>query len=203
MKTKTGVRKEIQLAYIAIHDFFDNHGLETAEKEIEGILKSSLENAVWDKDMPGNLLYCMEQLQVLSSAAFVIHYNNDLREEAILMDSLSDPDILPVQGFVNRYAHSTPWNNFPRNLTASQYHNPYRAIKKFCKFMTEPQWMQVFADLTEYALCTDSIETTDSPYNILTLRKRLLQLIEACHLIEVRTNRENNKANEKKKLIKQ
>jgi len=52
--------------------------------------------------------------------------------------------------------------------------------------MPEPQWQKTLQALSIYALCNDSVLDTFPPYNILTLRLRLLQLIEACHLIHVR-----------------
>ena len=63
--------------------------------------------------------------------------------------------------------------------------------------MPEPQWQKTLQALSIYALCNDSVLDTFPPYNILTLRLRLLQLIEACHLIHVQI-----KNKEKKRMLK-
>lgn len=65
--------------------------------------------------------------------------------------------------------------------------------------MPEPQWKKTLQALSIYALCNDSVLDTLPPYNILTLRLRLLQLIEACHLINVRIeNKEKKQENAEK-----
>jgi hypothetical protein len=72
--------------------------------------------------------------------------------------------------------------------------------KKICSYMPEPQWQKTLQALSIYALCNDSVLDTFPPYNILTLRLRLLQLIEACHLIHVRIkNQEKKQEPEKNK----
>jgi hypothetical protein len=59
--------------------------------------------------------------------------------------------------------------------------------------MSEHEWKKTLQALSIYALCNDSVLDTFPPYNILTLRLRLLQLIEACHLIDVRMNNKEKK----------
>jgi len=105
----------------------------------------------------------------------------------------AQPDMAITQNYVGRQIQQTSWNYFPRSLTATQYHNPYKAIKKFCLYKTQQEWSQVLKELTEYALGNDTINDNYPPYNILTIRLRLLQLIEACHLLEVRTKAQATK----------
>lgn len=184
--------KEIHYAYTCMHNFFDHFDLSGALYNIDSILKSAGCNKIWERDTPCILLHYMQKLQQLCTAAFVIHYNSSIRPQAIVDEPENgQPDMSVKQHFIGRHIYHTVWNYFPRNLTAAQYHNPYKAIKKFCNYKAEQEWKKALTELTEYALSNSSINEVYPPYNILPLRQRLLQLIEACHLLKVRTSIKN------------
>lgn len=65
--------------------------------------------------------------------------------------------------------------------------------------MAEPEWKKVLKELTEFALSNTSIDEISPSYNILSVRLRLLQMIEACHLLHVRSNIEKAPPTEKQK----
>ena len=146
----------------------------------------------------------MENFRSLCTAVFSIHYNYSKREEAVIIPPKDNvPDISNTQNFMDdRFYKSSVWSKFPRHLTAAQYHDPYRAIKKFCTYMTEPEWNNYLKDVTEFALSKDTLDETYHPYNILTVRLRMMQLIEACHLIEIRSNRKKSKSHSSKEKKK-
>jgi hypothetical protein len=152
------------------------------------------------KKPPSSLLFYMENFRSLYTAAFSIHYNYSKRTEAVI-DPAEDgiPDISLTQNFMNEKYLSSVWSNFPRHLTPLQYHDPYKAIKKFCTYMAEPEWEKYLKDVTEFALSKDSLDEVYHPFNILNVRLRMMQLIEACHLIDIRTNRKKAKTKQNKK----
>jgi hypothetical protein len=190
-------------AYLTIHDFFDCFVFDSVRHKIDSVIRSATGNKIWDKQPPGELVYYMEKLQNLCSAAFVIHCDFSTKEEVILDAKENEhPDIFKTGWFFNGSFRSSEWNNIPRNLSAQQYHDPYKAIKKFCSYMPEPQWQKTLQALSIYALCNDSVLDTFPPYNILTLRLRLLQLIEACHLINVRIKNQEKKQEDGEKKVK-
>jgi len=177
-------------AYSGIHNFFDVFGLEPALEYTDSLLQAATSPKVWKKEAPSNLLFYTEKLKGLCMAVFTINDSYAERKEAILADPENDvPDIFVTENFIDTYYFSTAWNNFPRHLTARQYHNPYRAIKKFCIHMAEPQWNKFLKEITEYALSKNRVAEVYPFSNILTTRLRLVQLIEACHLLDVRTNK--------------
>ena len=53
---------------------------------------------------------------------------------------------------------------------------------------TVQEWKIFIKDCTEYALLKGTIADVQPAYDMLRIRLRLLQLIEACHLLNVRTN---------------
>ena len=191
----------VQIAYNNIHDFFDVCNSDHAIKYTEGILTAAAGDKIWKKETPSSLLFYMENFQSLYAAAFTIHYNYSKRTEAVIVPPEDGvPDITVAQNFMNDRSYlSSVWSKFPRHLTEAQYHDPYRAIKKFCTYMAEPQWANYLKDVTEFALSKDTLDEVYHPYNILTVRLRMMQLIEACHLIDIRTNRKKEKPKSKKK----
>ncbi|MEI9954904.1 MAG: hypothetical protein WDM90_00990 [Ferruginibacter sp.] len=76
---------------------------------------------------------------------------------------------------------------FPRSLTIKQYFDPYKAIKKFVSYLTETEWKKALKLLIEYALTRDTISDEYQSHQLIIIRLRMLQLIEAYHLIYTRT----------------
>ena len=195
--------KNTYYAYGSINDFFGNFGLSGGRSEIESILKAAVDDSIYKKENPAYLLSYMKMLEDLCSAAFVIHHS-DITRAGIILEAPenNEPNMSVEKYFLEKYYSDTVWDNFPRSLTAKQYHNPYKALKKFCTYMAEPEWKKILKELTEYALSDDTIDEIFPVYNILTVRKHLLQLIEACHLIIVRSNLKEVKQKGKQKKQK-
>jgi len=129
----------------------------------------------------------MKLLEELIKAAFEITESCSKRENAIIANDSEEG--APASGdYVSHYRDCNPWNSFPRSLTIKQYRNPYKAIKKFARYASLPQWKTYIKDCTEYALLDTNIDDVLLSYDILAFRLHLLQLIEACHLLDVRTN---------------
>ncbi|MDB5278232.1 MAG: hypothetical protein JWR61_3187 [Ferruginibacter sp.] len=197
--------KEIRYAYDSIHEFFDSYGLGSAIQRMESVLKASLGDKAWKKADPYSLLYFMQKLEALCGAAFMIHFNCSTRAGAIVKEPQNgDAGMLQKQHLIGGQSPRTEWHYFPRSLTAGQYCNPCKAIKKFVVCMTEPEWKNAISTITEFALRNDSINNEDYPCNVLTLRRRLLQLIEGCYLLDIRTNMQNqpNTKQQTKKIKK-
>jgi hypothetical protein len=194
--------KATYYAYLTIHHFFDCFVFDSVRHKIDTIIRSATGNKIWNKQPPADLVYYMEELEKLCAAAFVIHHNFSTREEVIIDSQENEqPDIFKTACFFDGSFRSNEWNNIPRNLSAQQYHNPYKAIKKFCSYMSEPEWEKTLESLSIYALGKDSFLDTFPRYNILTLRLRLLQLIEASHLINVRIESKEKKNADTQKNI--
>jgi hypothetical protein len=204
MTTEPFEDKDVRYAYGSIHEFFDNYSLKEALKETEGIIKAATSDKAWKKDYPYHLIYFMEKLEELSRAALTIHYNYSSRDECIIKatSESGQPDLSKQQQFVIRNRFSNVWNSIPRHLSAAQYYNPYKAIKKFATCMAEHEWKKTFREFTEYALSNSAIDDAYPPYNILNILKHMLQLIEACHLLEVRSNIKKAEPKAKKKRQK-
>ena len=175
----------IQYAYRSIHTFFNHFMIGDAVSWLESILRAATTPAIWKKEDPAQLLLYMELLEELIVAGSEIHYNHSIREEAILKKD-DQTGILLQEHFVSNNRQWNTWNCFPRSLTIQQYYNPYKAIKKLAKYMAVQEWKIFIKDCTEYALLKGTIADVQPAYDILLIRLRLLQLIEACHLLYIR-----------------
>lgn len=69
-----------------------------------------------------------------------------------------NPDISVTRHLLDRHYHSSAWNNFRRSLTAAQYHNPNKAVAKFCNYMPYQEWKKFTKKLLEHALSNNTIE---------------------------------------------
>lgn len=182
--------KDTAYAYRVIHDFFDAFGFTTAIAFLERILQTASAGYSWKKGDPYDVVYFMQKLSQLAEVAYVIHTPYAIRKDAVISPSEKNtpPDLSITENYFTGHIHGDAWSSLPRNLTAKQYHDPYKAIHKFCKYTTSDEWDRIFSELAEYALSRYTPEEMLYPYNLLTVRKRLLQLIEACHLVRVRTH---------------
>src|ERR1019366_7528469 len=144
---------DIHYAYNCIHNFFDAFGINYAIKYAESAFKAATTKPIWKVEDPSGLLFFMENIEILCTAVFAIYYHRAVRAEAIIpITEDGEPDMLVAENFRDTNFKSSIWNNFPRNLTAAQYHNPYKAIKKFCRYMDPAGWKKFCQELTENAL---------------------------------------------------
>jgi len=179
--------KDTQYAYQCIRSFFDHFVIDDAVSLLESIIKAAASKKIWKKEAPAQLLLYMQLLEELITAAFEITGSCAIRKNAIIANDSGEAAPAP-KDYVSRYRGCNPWNCFPRSLTIKQYCNPYKAIKKFTRYASLLQWKTYIKDCTEYALLDTNIDDVLLSYDILAFRLHLLQLIEACHLLDVRTN---------------
>ena len=178
---------EKQFAHNCIHSYFDAFSLSDATFYVESIIIACSKKHVWDKQVPAHLLFFVERTEELISIAYKVHNSYAHSNKAIIKNpGKNDPDITHTEAYTGQYANSNPWNGFPRHLTAAQYYYPYKAIRKLCKQMQEGEWKKVLRDLAEYALSNMSIDDEYTLHEILTVRKRLLQALDAFHLVHTR-----------------
>lgn len=182
--------RQFNEAAASVHAVFEAYSLSDISKELEDIIKAATKNTVYKKHVPADVLYLMDNVIELCNIAFILspieHTNGVLENTDKIFDLSHSKD------FIGHLKGHNAWNCFPRNLTIAQYNNPYKAIKKFCRFKTEVEWCQILKDITAYALGKGEIQDEYSVLEILIIRKRLLQLIEACHLLDIRLNQKEN-----------
>lgn len=181
-------KTESTFCYGIIHDFFDLFGFRPAIKSAERIIFSASSEEYWYKEAPYHVVFFLEHLERMVRVVFEIETNVYHYGKAILfVPDKSMPDVRNRKNYVNPHQKGSDWEYFPRHLSAAQFFDPYKALKKFTKCYPEARWNKILKDLAEYALSKNSITGIHETADILIIRKHLLLLIEACHLLEVRT----------------
>lgn len=190
MATHLFEENDIHSPFSTIHRFFEIYGLNKALQYIESSLLAATDKKIWKGKAPGELLHFTDNLEALREAVFTLD-SADVKSPDAKIGKPGDaiPDISATQHYLNSYYHSNAWNNFPRSLTAAQYHDPYKAISKFCNYMSAGDWTKFIKELLDYALSNDTIYGGDHGYNILKIRRCLMLMVEASHLIDVRTHK--------------
>lgn len=199
METQTFQDKDMQYAYRSIHDFFDSYHLWSAVTEVQRTIKAAAYYKACKLHNPYRPIYFMEKLELLVNAAFSITKSYLISDRTMLTTTTAtgDPDLLRSKDFVSTGRYATIWNNMPRHLTAAQYQQPWKALKKFTAYRSAEEWKQTCKDMAEYALTNNAIDEEYPCYQILGIRLHLLRLIEACHLLEIRSKRPQLKTQQK------
>ncbi|MGG9960196.1 hypothetical protein [Ferruginibacter sp. SUN106] len=189
MDTSCNQNKELTYACHCIRDFFSDIDLQHAIQDATALVTAAAGNKRYKNRRGSNLFSFTNSLQQLITAAFIIHNNYYLPPAAMVPPDKATglPDISKQNNYVQLPGYIAAWAAFPRHLSARQYSNPCRAIKKFTGHCTEPAWQKILKDLLEYAYTNCTAGEEYAAAELLLIRLRLLQLIEACHLLHVRT----------------
>lgn len=178
----------VRLGYSSLYHFFDVFPLPLALQRVDQLVYTACANHSWRKSCPADLLFFSDHLQELCRAAAQLYqYDHAAYRGNIDTPETGMPDITQTQQYLYPKYMLSPWECMPRHLSIRQYHQPGRALAKFVQLMPETSWQSTIKELLEFALCNDSIEGGMPLSQVLKVRKRLLQLLEACHLIVVRT----------------
>ena len=176
----------LRLACTSLYQFFDTFPLPYAIQRVEQLIYTACSRHYWRNGSPADGLFFAEHLQELCNAAIQLYHNAPANLAAVEAPENGIPDTTQTQHYEFPKYLLTPWDCMPRHLTARQYHEPLRALKKFVQLMPETNWQTTLKELLEFALSNDGIEGCMELSLLLKVRKRLLQVLEACHLIIVR-----------------
>lgn len=189
MKKQPKKNKQIAFAYSSIHNFFDYYALANAICSWQSILLAATRRHPYNKEAPYYALLFMRQLSILMDAGAAIYKANAIKPDAILRNGMDDAckgSLQPVH-FVPALQTNNAWNSLPRHLTAKQYCNPYKALKKFTCCIPLTNAKNTLQQILEYALGNTVIDEVLPARQLLRINLLVLQLLEACNLIEVRT----------------
>jgi len=187
----------MQQPYNTINAFFDCHGLSNARSILTKMIKTADSETSWKGPSPSHLLYFSEKMKQLMKAAFSIVSFHDYRNEAILEKEDNDPiwSLTEYQHYCSNHVRYNPWHFFPRYLSKKEFLDPYKALEKFTQYQSLAKWKYTFRDLLHHALSPVSINEFNNGTGILHIYIHLHKLIEATHLIAIRSDAEQPKPN--------
>ncbi len=104
-----------------------------------------------------------------------------------------EPDPMNPRWYLGRHTDKfTHWDFLPRHLSQKQYRNPYHVFHQCTRKSTLPQWRALLEDLLAAASYCNMhgedgcISYSDKEPSARAHCKRLVELVEAAHLIYVR-----------------
>lgn len=174
-------------AYAAIAGFFDSWSLSSSRHFLYKTLRSASDKKAC-KLNASNVLFFFKSLGSLVNAALKIHHGGYQKEEAILETGL---DELPGPGNYAQYFgwQNQPhqWNYFPRALSKKEYFNPYRVFNKMADYANDAEWKFILEELQDFTFFNSSFSESTQIYNILEVHHLLDKMLEAAHLVDVRS----------------
>ena len=164
-----------------IAEFFSAAGLDANRKIIRNLLFAANSTKVYNKDLPGDLLFHMQLFESLINAAYLINQQKRKSPLEIPNYELFNPNLFRGWG-----KDTCDWDFIPHSLSLKEYVNPYVVFKRFFKFKELPKWKSDLQDILSYALGKDTLFEAGVYIDCLSIYLHLTKLIEAAHLIDVR-----------------
>lgn len=183
------VEENVQLAgsYRIIHDFFESFTLPFARYYLLSAIKAAEDLSIWDKRAPTDLLHFFDMLKSLISAVYSIEKKGTKIKHIVLSKPTGSPDVTQYHLYCGPYDQLEAWDFFPRCLSAKEYCDPYKALQKFTKWHSKQEWQMTLRYILSYALGNSSLSELGVNLELVRISELLQKMLEACHLIYVRT----------------
>lgn len=150
-------------------------------------LQAAESDKIWKQAAPTDLIYFFESLESLLPAVFTIT-KGGYRSEQVVNVASDVPDLTHYHLYCGTYDRHEPWEYFPRSLTVKEYNDPYRALKKFTDWSGKKEWKQIFRYILSYSLGANSLSELGVHLEMVKIAELLQKMLDACHLIHVRTS---------------
>lgn len=175
--------------YKAISHFFEAFDLLSARDYIQTSLLAANSKKLWKGQCPAGLVAFYEDYKKLFTAAATITGSGCKRQTGIVAMKEGRP-AAALTGF-SLYCKpcdaAEHWLYMPRCLSVKEFCNPYKALKKAVRFIQQDKFDAPFDKVIQYALSYDSFRDACIDWDTLQLNIMLQKLLEAAHLLYVRT----------------
>jgi len=180
--------EDIANPYKVISNYFSWSALPAQRTHIRQITAASIKDGHWSKGHPRTLIHVGERLEKLIEALYLIQREDDkvTSNPSIVNPDEVKKDVVNPELYCGWSEMFFPWDYFPRHLTREEYINPYKALRKFFKYKSLPEWKGLIKELMDCALSPHSVYDLGSYFNVLKISSMLQKIVEAAHLIEVR-----------------
>lgn len=190
--------KELDSKYQKIHEFFESFTLPFARDYLLSAFKAAESTQIWNKAVPNDLLYYFESIEALLPAIYSIVKEGNKIKQVVLPKSVNTPDLTQGHLYCGQYDQHKPWDYFPRSLSTKEFHDPYKALQKFTSWAPKKDWKLTLHYLLSYALGANSLSELGVNLEMVRISELLLKMLEACHLIYVRTSVRNTHSDPEK-----
>ncbi|MBS4066581.1 MAG: hypothetical protein KGZ74_18610 [Chitinophagaceae bacterium] len=172
--------------YKMIHDFFESFTLPQARGYLLSTLQAAESEHIWNKSTPNDLLFFFDHFHQLLSAIYDLTSNDDIIQQVVLPKSTCNPDLTQYHLYCGNYDKPNPWEYVPHWLSAKEYRDPYKALRKITKEQSLKEWKEILHYLLNNALAANSLAEMGVHLELIRISECLQKMLEACHLIHVR-----------------
>ncbi len=180
-------KKQLPNCYKSIHEFFSFVSLPIARKYLMSAIKAAESNVIWNRKAPTDLLSFFEDFEMLLDAVFTLGKRGEKIKQVLLPKSEGSFDPSQTHFYCVAVDSFQPWDYFSRSLTSKEYRDPYKAIQHFISFASKKEWKENLRYILSYALGENSVMEMSLNLELVQITEHLLKMLEACHLIYVRT----------------
>lgn len=179
--------KELDSKYQKIHEFFECFTLPFARHYLISAIKAAESPRIWSKRAPTDLLHYFEMLGKLALSLYTIVKTDNTTKKVILPKTNGAPDLTQYHLYCGRYDKLEAWDFFPRCLSPKEYRDPYRVLEKFTQWNSKKEWQNSLRYILGFALGENGFSESSINLELIKTAELLLKMLEACHLIYVRT----------------
>jgi hypothetical protein len=187
-KTEVLENGKLPKYYQSIHTFFDSFTLPFARSYVLSSIKAAEGPDIWKKHAPTDLLFFFESLDEIIDSVYSIVKLDNKTGRLILNKKNGSIDLNDSRLFCGIYDQHGPWDYFPRSLSAKEYIDPNKALQKFTSWTTKKEWKVNLRYILSYALGANSLSELGVNLELVRISELLQKMLDACHLIDVRTN---------------
>lgn len=177
----------LDLKYGPIHEFFECFTLPFARHYLISAIKAAESSQIWSKRAPTDLLHYFEMLEKLALSLYTIVKSDNKTKKVILPKTNASPDLTQYHLYCGRYDKLEAWDFFPRCLSVKEYCDPYRVLEKFTQWNSKKEWQKSLRYILSFALGENGFSESSINLELIKTAELLLKMLEACHLIYVRT----------------
>jgi hypothetical protein len=173
-----------------ISDFFTTQSLALSRKTLNKLLQSACSSKLW-KGLPADLLLFTDQLQELATLSCTMGSWPEDKQVIIQEPNWKNKEwpLNEVSSYRGSHGLSTAWDDFPRQLSKKEFLNPYLAMHRFAKYQNLLDWKASIRHLLDHALSDTAYDEMGHGVPLWELGRHLHKLVEACHLVELRTSK--------------
>lgn len=175
--TKCWMNDIIADPYQLIAELFSSSECWHLRGVIKRFLQYTISTEIYTDKPPCDVILYMRMISSTIRAAYAL---KDKKRSEIVVD---EGDLLNKKYYRSHYICCNTWTDFPRFLSKKEYCNPYLVFRKFFKYQSLENWLSIWRNIIDGALCPDESRFF---INEILVYTHLVKCIEAAHLIDVR-----------------
>ncbi|HEX5154771.1 MAG TPA: hypothetical protein VFW07_25165 [Parafilimonas sp.] len=179
--------KKMAECYRSICWFFEMIDLPRARKYIHTSLMAANSKRQWKGHTPSDLIYFYEDFTKLYNTTTHLAASGCKRQAAIIDADVNLDDCCNISLYCSSHNKTESRLYVPVYLSAKEFCNPYKAIKKAVRFIEKTDKEDdLFNFIIKHALSNDSFIESCVDWDVLKMNVMLQKILEATHLLYVR-----------------